>query len=316
MRALIISGGGSKGAFAGGIAEYLINDCCNQYELYVGCSTGCLLLPHLALGKIDKIKNIYTSVTQEDIFSISPFIITKNDEGYETKINHFNSVLSFIKGSPTFGESLNLKKLIKKNITVDEYDRLQEENKQVIVTVSNLTLNQVEYHNSKDCTREDFCEWAWASCNYVPFMSLVNKNGHQYADGGFGNFVPISCAIENGATEIDVIILENEDQSLHLPEITNAFSLLFRTFEYMKNTNNSKDIIIGKLIGMNKNVKINFYFTPDHLTDNPLIFDAAEMTQWWKDGYEYAKSRQPDSFCHVSKPEEKELKVDKNFIED
>ncbi|WPR71424.1 patatin-like phospholipase family protein [Flavobacterium sp. NG2] len=305
MRALIISGGGSKGAFAGGIAEYLINDCCNQYELYVGCSTGCLLLPHLALGEIEKIKKIYTSVSQEDIFSISPFIIKKTKDGYDTKINHFNSVLSFIKGCPTFGESHNLRRLIKKSITAEEYNRLQEENKKVIVTVSNLTLNQIEYFNSKECTHEEFCDWAWASSNYTPFMSLFSKDGYQYADGGFGNFVPISCAIENGATEIDVIILENEVQNLHLPIIKNAFSLLFRTFQFMKNTNNSKDIIIGKLIGLNQNIKINFYFTPEQLTDNPLIFDPAEMTKWWNDGYEYAKSRQPDSFCHIPQKEEK-----------
>jgi predicted patatin/cPLA2 family phospholipase len=35
MKALVISGGGSKGAFAG-IAEYLIRDCCISYELFVG----------------------------------------------------------------------------------------------------------------------------------------------------------------------------------------------------------------------------------------------------------------------------------------
>jgi predicted patatin/cPLA2 family phospholipase len=40
MKALVISGGGSKGAFAGGIAEYLIKDYCTSYELFVGCSTG------------------------------------------------------------------------------------------------------------------------------------------------------------------------------------------------------------------------------------------------------------------------------------
>ncbi len=33
MKTLVISGGGSKGAFAGGIAEYLINDCCSNYEM-------------------------------------------------------------------------------------------------------------------------------------------------------------------------------------------------------------------------------------------------------------------------------------------
>jgi hypothetical protein len=33
----------------------------------------------------------------------------------------------------------------------------------------------------------DFCDWIWASCNYTPFMSLLSKNGCQYADGGFGD---------------------------------------------------------------------------------------------------------------------------------
>ena len=299
MKALIISGGGSKGAFAGGIAEYLINDCCNQYDLYVGSSTGSLLLPHLALGNIKKIKKIYTTVTQQDIFSISPFKIKKTAIGYDTRINHFNSILSFIKGSPTFGESENLRNLIKRNITINEYKELKESNKKIIVTVSNLTLDKTEYYNSQDCTRDDFCTWAWASCNYVPFMSLMSKNGYQYADGGFGNFVPISCAIENGAKEIDVIILESEEANQELPRITNAFSLLFRTFQFMKNTNNSKDVIIGKLIGLNQDIKINFYYTPTELTDNPLIFDPDKMSQWWKEGYEYAKSKKPDSFCHI-----------------
>ena len=56
MRALVISGGGSKGAFAGGIAEYLISKCGIRYGLFVGTSTGSLLIPLLAIGEISKIK--------------------------------------------------------------------------------------------------------------------------------------------------------------------------------------------------------------------------------------------------------------------
>jgi predicted patatin/cPLA2 family phospholipase len=49
----------------------------------------------------------------------------------------------------------------------------------------------------------------WASCNPIP---VAFKNGCQYADGGFGDLNPILCAIENGACEIDVIILEEENR--------------------------------------------------------------------------------------------------------
>jgi len=77
MRALVISGGGSKGAFAGGIAEFLLNDCGHKYDMFLGTSAGSLLIPLLSIGEIDKLKQIYTSVTQNDIFSINPFIIKK-----------------------------------------------------------------------------------------------------------------------------------------------------------------------------------------------------------------------------------------------
>lgn len=299
MKALIISGGGSKGAFAGGIAEYLIKDCCKNYDLFVGCSTGSLLLPHLALGKIDKIKNIYTTVTQETVFNINPFLIKKTKKGFQTNINHFNTIRAFIKGCPTFGESNNLRKLIKNSITETEFNSIRDNQKKVILTVSNLTLDTIEYYNSSDSCYEDFCDWAWASANFIPFMSVLNKNGYQYADGGFGNFIPILTALDNGATEIDVIILESESKDKKHPIYNNPFALLFRTFKFMNNQSSSKDIVIGRLMGMNKEVIINFYYTPRNLTDNPLIFDSEQMKVWWIEGYEFAKSKNPVSLCNI-----------------
>ena len=69
MKALVISGGGSKGAFAGGVAQFLIQEAGNKYDIFVGTSTGSLLISHLALSKLDKIKEIYSNVNQDSIFS-------------------------------------------------------------------------------------------------------------------------------------------------------------------------------------------------------------------------------------------------------
>jgi len=44
MRALVISGGGSKGAFAGGVAQYLIEEEKRNYDLFLGTSTGSLFV--------------------------------------------------------------------------------------------------------------------------------------------------------------------------------------------------------------------------------------------------------------------------------
>ncbi len=75
MRAMVISGGGSKGAFAGGVAQYLLEQRQGGYDLFLGTSTGSLLITHLALNKIEKIRQVYTSVNQQSIFSLCPFTI-------------------------------------------------------------------------------------------------------------------------------------------------------------------------------------------------------------------------------------------------
>jgi NTE family protein len=175
MRALVISGGGSKGAFAGGVAQYLIEDRKREYDLYLGTSTGSLLIPHLALNKSQKIKEIYTSVDQRSIFSNLPFNV-KRIHGYDQiSINHWNVIRNFIKGKKTFGESLNLRKLIMESFSIEEFEELKSSSKDLVITVSNLSLNEVEYKSIRDFEYEDFCEWIWISCNYTPFMSLVQK---------------------------------------------------------------------------------------------------------------------------------------------
>ena len=55
MRALVISGGGSKGAFAGGVAQYLMQNEQRNYDMFLGTSTGSLLLPQLAVNDIPKL---------------------------------------------------------------------------------------------------------------------------------------------------------------------------------------------------------------------------------------------------------------------
>ncbi len=298
MKALVISGGGSKGAFAGGIAEFLINERGNQYDLLVGSSTGSLLLPHLAIGQVEKIKKVYTSVTQKDIFSISPFRIRKTKSGYETSINHFNTLRTFLKGCPTFGETENLRQLIKDTISREDFESITKMKRKIIFTVSNLTEQKTEFIHSDNCTYEDFCDWAWASANFVPFMSVFQKNGCQYADGGFGSHIPIYCALENNACEVDVIILENEHPVNKYPLDHNAFSLLLKTFRFMASHLSIKDIMIGKLMGLNRKIDLRIYYTPRQLTDNTLIFDPSQMAQWWEEGYQYAKSNEPICYCH------------------
>ncbi len=292
MRGLVISGGGSKGAFAGGVAQYLIEELKYDYGLFVGTSTGSLLLTHLALDKVKKIKKVFTSVNQSSIFSNCPFVIKKERFGsMQIGVNHFNVFKNFLRGKKTFGESQNLRKLIAKIITEQEFQDLKSSIIDVVVTVSNLSLNKVEYKSINDFNYNDFCDWIWISCNYTPFMSLVKKGGCEYADGGFGNMVPIEEAIKRGATIVDVIILETEVIYYNRMPSKNVFSLITNMHSFMANRIEKQNIRIGKFTAAHKDVIINLYYTPTVLTTNSLIFDNKLMTQWWQSGYDFAKQK-------------------------
>lgn len=290
MRALVISGGGSKGAFGGGIAEYLISEKKRQYDIFVGTSTGSLLVPHLALDNIDGIRRAYCNVTQRDIYNVSPFRIKRKQSETFVKINHWNIIQMFFKGKKTFGEHLNLLKTIRKTLTEEMYERLRANDKTVVVSVANLSLNIMEYKYASDFNYCDFTEWMWTSTSFAPFMGIVKKNGYDYADGGFGNQIPIEEAISAGASEIDVIVLNPKYSMPNKSETHNAFDVLLKTMDFMHNRISRNDLYIGHLQSIYDNaVTVKFVFTPRVLTEHSFVFDPKQMTAWWQEGIEYAR---------------------------
>jgi predicted patatin/cPLA2 family phospholipase len=291
LRALVISGGGSKGAFAGGVAQYLMEQEKREYDMFLGTSTGSLLVPHLAVNDLGKLYDIYTNVNQKSIFSINPFVVKRKGDREYVSINYFNSLIQFIRKRRTFGESKALRKHIKKNFSIEEYNKILETKEDVVVTVTNLSKNRTEYKSIKDHSYEEFCEWIWISCNYIPFMSLVKKDGFEYADGGLGCVIPIREAILRGATEVDAIILESEDLAYNKVLGKNPFSLMISLFGHLMDQVEKGDIAIGKLAAKHRNVKLNLYYTPTKLTENALIFNKHLMEQWWKQGFDYAAKK-------------------------
>lgn len=291
MKAIVISGGGSKGAFAGGVAQYLIQEQKKAYDIFLGTSTGSLMITHLALGEIEVLRGIYTSVSQRSIFSNSPLKVREVRGNKVVGFNHLNVIWNFLMGRKTFGESKNLRKLIRSTIPEEKFELLKKSDIEIVITVANITANEIEYKSIKDCSYNDYCDWIWASCNYVPFMSLLRKNGCHYADGGFGCLVPIREAIRRGATEVDAIILETETTQINRIPAKSPFSVLMNTHEFMMAHVEKHNITIGKLFAKQNNVKLNLYYTPTVLTTNSLVFDKKLMTEWWKSGYSYASNQ-------------------------
>jgi predicted patatin/cPLA2 family phospholipase len=291
MKALVISGGGSKGAFGGGVAEFLTGELKIEYDIYAGCSTGSLLIPFFAAGEVEKIKHTYTSVKQSDVYTICPFKIKHLPDGSITsKINHWNTIRMFISRQKTFGDTKALRKTISNIFSEEQFNKLKAAPVKVIINVANLTTNRIEYKYLFDYTYVDFCDWMWASSSFVPFMSLVEKDGFEYADGGFGDYIPIEAAIDAGATEIDAIILSPRIKQVMKSKSSNPFDTLMQSMDFMMEQIISDDIHRGFIESIyNNKVKIRFFYTPRILTKYSFYFEPKQMKAWWDEGFQYAK---------------------------
>lgn len=276
------------GAFAGGIAEYLLEERKKTYDLFVGSSTGALLLPLLALGEVETIKKIYSEIKHSDIFDVDPIGFSKMEETYKIKISYLTLISRILMEKRTFGESRNLRTLIRQTLTKERYQRLQQSGKEVVVSVSNLCCEKLEYKSSADCAYDDFTDWLWASANMIPFMSLLEKNGCFYADGGMGVGVPIHEAVKRGAKDIDAIVLQVKGSPENPKKIRNIIELSSAAVHFLVHQITMNNLLIADF-DKKAHVKIKEWFLPRQLTDNELVFNAREMKAWWQEGLEYAR---------------------------
>jgi len=283
-RGLVISGGGSKGSFAGGIIEYLNSVKGIEWNTGTGSSTGALLLPLSILGDMDTLKEYYTNISNNDIFSVNIY----NKRG---KFRIFNAIWRLITGKTSFGEAGNLLKNLYKYLTEDKWNMIKDANKNAYITVSNFTTGKTEYKDIHEESYDDYIKYMLASASIPTVFDIVNVNNNQYLDGGIMESIPLQRMIDEGCDEIDIIILKVSEKNLK-PEshrCNNLVDVLTRTITLMNREISYDDIEIGSLLGEQKEIKLNFYYQPYKLTDNPATFDPIQMKEWWDEGYNYAK---------------------------
>lgn len=295
-RILVVSGGGSRGAWGAGFAYYLSQQYGN-YHIAYGTSTGSLMIPFVITNKFEDLRQAYTSVTQKDIFDTNPF----HNNG-ELKI--FNLLWRIIRGKPSLGETNNLRKLIERFLTDDLYAtiRRQENNLQFGVTVVNLrTAKRAVKSSTAIDTAAEMRDWMWASANQPLFMTYYpGKNNGFYVDGGVYDTIPILPALQyaaehEGANTIDVIINQPKNPIVDGNfQPTTILKGLSRVVDLWKTEVASDDVLIGLLAaGVDievfslKTITINLYYFPvelypDHVYD--LQFDKGKMQQLWEEG--------------------------------
>jgi len=223
--ALVVSGGGSKGAFAVGVIKYIqANLPAIKFDTFCGTSTGSLIVPLVAMGEMDLLEKLYTTKKTEDI------ILTGN------VINRFINNNSLFNVSPLAQQITDI-------YTDARFNKLVKSKKEVFITAVCLQTGRITYFTTtgmpavntdydvvKMKDGQTLREAVLASSCQPVFLppievQAVPEKPRQFVDGGLREYAPIQLAIDNGATDIYAILLtpatppENNISFRHVMEI-------------------------------------------------------------------------------------------------
>ncbi|GAB3556238.1 patatin-like phospholipase family protein [Spirosoma fluminis] len=245
--ALVISGGGSKGAFAVGALSFIHQHVqpIDRFDVYCGTSTGSLIVPLAALGEMALLEQIYTTTRQADVLNMGG-------------IGNLITGVSLHDATP-------LKRLIETNLTDARFNRLKTSGKPVFLATVCLQTERLVYFGMQPAsgnaaydvnliqTATDLRRAMLASSCQPVFMQPVEwRPGtvpvRQYADGGIRELTPLQAAIDNGAE----IIIAITNSPAKTPEdnqmLRTATAMLERTIDLFSEDVGDNDYRLATLI--------------------------------------------------------------------
>lgn len=193
MRALVMSGGGAKGAFqVGALKKWMFEDHLD-YEVLCGISVGAINSAYLAQYPVgvpktawDKLNDIWSRVNSSNV-----------------KKSWFPLGALEALWKPSVYNSGPLQKWIMTELDGAAVARSGRQLR--IVAVS---WNSGEAQVLTEAT-PDVAKWVIASASFPVMLSPIEINGQLWTDGGLRQVTPLGEAIRLGADEIDVIMCSN-----------------------------------------------------------------------------------------------------------
>ena len=288
-KAIVISGGGSRGSWAFGFLEAydsINSEELSKYKCYVGTSAGALVATSLAIDKLSEASELFISLTNDDVYSVCPF----KKKGEEYKLNWWSIFKNiYIRNKATFGDTDKVIDLIKKIYTKEDHEKLKHSDKELIDTVTDINKRIPKYISNKEYDYETFVKYIFASTCAAPIMSMIEINGIQYVDGGIVESIPISAVIDKeDIKHIDVLSLNkyveahSQDKKYHW--IDNIGKLLISYLDMFLEYTSKDDILVSVLKSKLKNISVNIYQPSVNLFDYPFSFEPDKSKQMYNVG--------------------------------
>ena len=198
--ALVVSGGGARGAFAVGVIKKL-REFGKDFDIVAGTSTGALIAPLATTGEIGLLEQIYATAETVNIIGVN--------RGLED--GRLNAL--------SIHTAEGLRDLINEHITEERYEHILNSDKELFVVTVSLESGKTFHWNPKrgkdgsPLGLETFRKALFASASMPILVPPVEIDGEHHVDGGVREIAPLKIAVDEGAEAIYAIVLEPEQRA-------------------------------------------------------------------------------------------------------
>jgi NTE family protein len=282
MRALVLSGGGAKGAYQCGAISAL-RGCGASWDILSGVSVGAINAAYLC-QHLDHygLRNLWESIDDDDVKGRWFF-------------GWFSGLFK--------GGLYNMKPLRK--LLEDNLDLLAIQRSGRKLRLGAVSLTSGEYR-LWDEMADDLIDGVLASAAHPVGLAPIKARGEVWTDGGVRNVTPLRSAIKAGATEIDVVMCAAEGgpgpwkpkcprllhRSIRELEILldEASSDDLRTTEWINQAVRSSPTLFGKSNRPKREIKLRIIRPKTPLDIDSLDFDPEKIRVGIERGYRDALS--------------------------
>jgi NTE family protein len=282
-KALVLAGGGSKGAFEVGVLQRLMGDQRNEYELLCGTSVGAINAAYLAqtpLGQpaeaVARLRAQWDTVTTGRVYK---------------RWFPFGRAEAFVKPS------------VYDSSPVQQWIRSVLDPAAVRASGRRLRIVAVSYGTGESFVANeqtpDLPDWVIASSAFPVMLTPASIGGDLWSDGGLRSVTPLGEAIRAGADDIDVVLCSDPFAKSPFP-IENAHAipqLLLRSIDIMNDEVSRADLRIAglkndlsQLRPEYRKVKIRLFQPKEPLAFDPLDFDPGNIRKMIDAGYAQSAS--------------------------
>ncbi|STO96763.1 patatin-like phospholipase family protein [Helicobacter canis] len=202
--ALVLGGGGSKGAYQVG-AYRALRELGFSFDLVTGVSIGALNGAMIVQGDFDKASALWESLDVEKVIGKGLNLTTDIDYYF----NNVQKLLPFLK-SYTQNKGMDTAPLWEIITTHLDYAKLSSSAMDFGLLCVEVPSFQACEQTKATLSKQSLAHWVMASASCFPAFPIYNINGKSYIDGGYYDNLPIDLAFKMGASEVIAISLHND----------------------------------------------------------------------------------------------------------